>query len=85
MLLSALKEHAQSIAALVNMVDDGGSTGALRDELGAMPPGDVRQCLVALSNAPELRDLFSYRFDEGSLKGACFWQFVFNGAGKDDG
>ncbi len=72
MLLSALKEHTQSLAALVNMADDGGSTGVLRDELGALPPGDVRQCLVALSNTPELRELFNYRFDEGSLKGHAF-------------
>jgi uncharacterized cofD-like protein len=71
-ILSALKERTSQIAALVNMVDDGGSTGTLRDELGALPPGDVRQCLVALSKAPELRDLFNYRFDEGSFKGHAF-------------
>ncbi len=71
-LLSALKDHSSQIAALVNMADDGGSTGVLRDELGALPPGDVRQCLVALSRAPELRDLFNYRFEEGSLKGHAF-------------
>ncbi len=71
-LLTALKEHTAQIAALVNMADDGGSTGVLRDELGALPPGDVRQCLVALSHAPELRNLFNYRFEEGSLKGHAF-------------
>lgn len=71
-LLSALKEHTSQIAALVNMADDGGSTGVLRDELGALPPGDVRQCLVALSDSPKVRDLFSYRFEEGSLKGHAF-------------
>jgi uncharacterized cofD-like protein len=54
------------------MADDGGSTGVLRDELGALPPGDVRQCLVALSSSAELRDLFNYRFEEGSLKGHAF-------------
>lgn len=68
-LLTALKNHTSQIAAIVNMADDGGSTGVLRDELGALPPGDVRQCLVALSDTPELRDLFNYRFEEGSLKG----------------
>lgn len=72
MLLSALKEHTPNITALVNMADDGGSTGVLRDELGALPPGDVRQCLVALSDAPAMRDLFSYRFEEGSLQGHAF-------------
>ncbi len=71
-LLSSLKNHTSQIAALVNMADDGGSTGMLRDELGALPPGDIRQCLVALSDTPELRDLFNYRFEEGSLKGHAF-------------
>lgn len=71
-LLSALKNHTTQIAALVNMADDGGSTGQLRDELGVLPPGDVRQCLVALSRTPEVRELFSYRFDEGSFKGHAF-------------
>lgn len=71
-LLSALKDHTTQIAALVNMADDGGSTGVLRDELGALPPGDVRQCLVALSSSPKVRDLFNYRFEEGSLKGHAF-------------
>lgn len=71
-LLGALKQRTDAIAALVNMADDGGSTGVLRDELGVLPPGDVRQCLVALSNSPELRDLFNYRFEEGSLGGHAF-------------
>lgn len=71
-LLSSLKDYTSQIAALVNMADDGGSTGTLRDELGVLPPGDVRQCLVALSGSPEIRDLFNYRFEEGSLKGHAF-------------
>ncbi len=71
-LLSALKDYTSQIAALVNMADDGGSTGVLRDELGALPPGDIRQCLVALSDSDKVRDLFNYRFEEGSLKGHAF-------------
>ncbi len=71
-LLTGLKEYTTSLTALVNMADDGGSTGMLRDELGVLPPGDVRQCLVALSDAPKLRDLFNYRFEEGTLKGHAF-------------
>ena len=67
--LSGIKRYARDVTALVNMADDGGSTGQLRDELGVLPPGDVRQCLVALSNTPRVRDLFNYRFSEGSLKG----------------
>ena len=73
MVLSGLKNYTKKIAALVNMADDGGSTGILRDEFGALPPGDVRQCLVALSRIPEMRDLFSYRFDSGQgLSGHAF-------------
>lgn len=71
-LLSSLKHHTSQIAALVNMADDGGSTGVLRDELGALPPGDIRQCLVALSDSDRVRDLFNYRFEEGGLKGHAF-------------
>src|ERR1044071_6650340 len=71
-LLSSLKEYVSDITALVNMADDGGSTGILRDELGVLPPGDVRQCLVALSDSPKIRDLFNYRFEEGTLKGHSF-------------
>ena len=71
-LLSALKFKTPQLVALVNMADNGGSTGVLRDELGVLPPGDIRQCLVALSNTPELRDLFNYRFTDGSLKGHAF-------------
>jgi uncharacterized cofD-like protein len=70
--LSGLKNYASDITALVNMADDGGSTGQLRDELGVLPPGDVRQCLVALSESPRVRDLFNYRFEEGTLEGHAF-------------
>lgn len=72
-LLSVLKDYVQDITALVNMVDDGGSTGRLRDELGVLPPGDIRQCLVALSRSSQtMRDLFNYRFSEGSFEGHSF-------------
>lgn len=71
-LLKSLKEYTPNITALVNMADDGGSTGVLRDELGVLPPGDVRQCLVALSESEKLRELFNYRFDEGTFKGHAF-------------
>lgn len=72
-LLSGLKHRFNDITSLVNMVDDGGSTGVLRDELGVLPPGDVRQCLVALSDAPEsMRALFNYRFPEGTFAGHSF-------------
>ena len=71
-LLSSLKLYFSDITALVNMADDGGSTGILRDELGVLPPGDVRQCLVALAREPRVRDLFNYRFEEGTFAGHSF-------------
>ena len=72
-ILSGLKKHDVDISAIVNMADDGGSSGILRNELGVLPTGDIRQCLVALSEAPEvLRDLFLYRFGIGSLTGHNF-------------
>ncbi len=70
--LSGLKNYTHNLTAIVNMADDGGSTGQLRDELGVLPPGDIRQCLVALSASPKLRDLFNYRFEKGSLEGHAF-------------
>lgn len=71
-LLSGLKHYTRNITSIVTMADDGGSTGVLRDELGVLPPGDARQCLIALSNYPELRELFTYRFSEGGLDGHSF-------------
>jgi uncharacterized cofD-like protein len=85
MILSALKEHTKQIAAIVNMVDDGGSTGVLRDELGTLPPGDVRQCLVALSDSPKVRDLFDYRFNEGTFKGHSFGNLLLTALEKVTG
>ena len=84
-ILSALKNHTSQIAALVNMADDGGSTGVLRDELGALPPGDVRQCLVALSRSNEVRDLFNYRFESGSMKGHAFGNLFLSALEKMTG
>ena len=84
-LLSSLKHHTSQLAAVVNMVDDGGSTGVLRDELGALPPGDVRQCLVALSDSPKIRDLFNYRFDEGTFQGHAFGNLLLTALEKMTG
>lgn len=72
-LLFGLKHYTKDITALVSMVDNGGSTGMLRDEYGVLPPGDVRQCLVALSDSSqEMRELFNFRFGEGSFEGHSF-------------
>lgn len=71
--LSGLKHHPVALSAVVSIADNGGSTGVLRDELGVLPPGDIRQCLVALSAGDDvLRSLFTYRFHEGSFSGHNF-------------
>lgn len=71
--LTGLKEYPLDLGVVVTMMDSGGSTGRLRDQLGVLPPGDLRQCLVALSEAPGLwRQLFLYRFKNGDLKGHNF-------------
>lgn len=78
-ILQGLKHITKDIRAVVNMCDDGGSTGVLRDELGVLPPGDARQCLVALSDSPEVRDLFSYRFNDGRLAGQSLGNIIISG------
>jgi uncharacterized cofD-like protein len=71
--LRGLKNFQVDLTAIVSMADDGGSTGILRDEMGVLPPGDVRQCLVALSNSSRLmRSLMNYRFENGGLGGHSF-------------
>jgi len=84
-MLSALKGYTSQIAAIVSMADDGGSTGVLRDELGTLPPGDVRQCLVALSDSPKVRDLFDYRFEEGTFAGHSFGNLLLTALEKVTG
>lgn len=84
-MLSALKKYTKQIAAIVSMADDGGSTGVLRDELGTLPPGDIRQCLVALSDSPKVRDLFEYRFDTGTFSGHSFGNVLLTALEKITG
>lgn len=77
--LSGLKRYDVELSAIVSMADDGGSTGILRDELGVLPPGDVRQCLVALSNSSRLmRNVMNYRFEEGGLSGHSFGNLLLS-------
>lgn len=86
-LLREFKNCFRKVTALVNMADNGGSTGVLRDEYGVLPPGDVRQCLVALSDAPDsLRELFNYRFPEGtSLAGHSFGNLFLSAVEMKEG
>jgi len=73
-LLTGLKEYTSNITAIVTVADDGGSSGRLRQQFDILPPGDIRNCLVALADAPVLmRDLFQFRFDRSSeLSGHSF-------------
>jgi uncharacterized cofD-like protein len=84
--LQGLKNYIGNLTAIVNMVDDGGSTGVLRDELGVLPPGDIRQCIVALSTAPQLmRDLMNYRFENGTFAGHAFGNLLLSALEKTTG
>jgi uncharacterized cofD-like protein len=71
-LLRGLKQHSSNITAVVTVTDDGGSSGRLKEEMGIIPPGDMRNCLVALADAEaRMTDLFQHRFKDksGSLSG----------------
>ncbi|MFN2389047.1 MAG: uridine diphosphate-N-acetylglucosamine-binding protein YvcK [Actinomycetota bacterium] len=67
--LRAARLYASDVAAVVTVADDGGSSGRLTRELGIPPPGDIRNCLVALSNDSELARLYQHRFESGALTG----------------
>lgn len=74
-LLRGLKEYTYNITAVVTVADNGGSSGRLRQEMGTLPPGDIRSCLVALANTePLMKKLFQYRFGPGlpGLEGHSF-------------
>lgn len=72
-MLRGIKRRTANISAIVTVADDGGGSGMLRSELGMPPPGDIRNCIQALSGAePALTDLIGYRFDTGRLKGQSF-------------
>lgn len=84
--LMGLKKYDLKLSAIVSMLDNGGSSGILRDELGVLPPGDVRQCLVALAESSKLlRDLFNYRFEDGGLKGHSFGNIFLSTLEKQSG
>lgn len=85
-ILKGLKKYDVELSAIVSMADNGGSTGILRDELGVLPPGDVRQCLVALSNSSRLmRSLMNYRFENGNLGGHSFGNLLLSALEKVTG
>ena len=72
-LLRGLKKFTHNITAIVTVSDDGGGSGILREDLGMLPPGDIRACLLALANTePAMEKLLRYRFENGILKGQNF-------------
>lgn len=75
-LLRGLKEYTSNITAIVTVADDGGSSGRLRREMGVLPPGDIRNCLVALADAESLmQQLFQYRFGDDGPPGLAGHNF----------
>lgn len=72
-LLRGLKHYTSNITAIVTVADSGGSSGRLRKDMGVLPPGDIRNCLVALAETePLMTQLFQYRFKDGELQGHSF-------------
>jgi uncharacterized cofD-like protein len=72
-LLSGLKSYTADITAVISVADDGGSSGKLRKEFDMLPPGDIRKCLIALSDdSPLMESLLRYRFPEQELGGHSF-------------
>lgn len=72
-ILRSLKNYTSNITAIVAVSDDGGGSGTLRQDIGILPPGDIRNCITALSNAePMLQKLMKYRFEDGMLKNQSF-------------
>ena len=72
-MLRGLKTLTNDLTAIVTVADDGGGSGVLRQELGMPPPGDIRNCMQALTNVePVMEQLLGYRFTEGSLTGQAF-------------
>jgi len=72
-ILRGLKNYTDNITAVVTVADDGGGSGKLREDMGMLPPGDIRNCLISLSDVePITEKLMQHRFKEGYLKGQSF-------------
>lgn len=72
-MLRGLKYYTSNITAIVTVGDDGGGSGDLREDLGMLPPGDIRNCILALADTePIMEDLLQYRFQDGRLKNQSF-------------
>ena len=85
-LLRGLKEYTGNLTAIVTVGDDGGSSGRLRGELGILPPGDIRNCLLALADTePLMAELFGHRFTKGSLAGHSVGNLLLGGLSEVTG
>ncbi len=87
-LLRGLKQYSSNITAVVTVTDDGGSSGRLSAETGMIPPGDIRNCLVALADAERrMTDLFQHRFTigSGSLSGHSVGNLLIAGLVEQSG
>ncbi len=72
-LLRGIKAYTDNITAIVTVADDGGGSGVLREDLGMLPPGDIRSCILALADDESImQKLLNYRFEEGRLQGQSF-------------
>src|SRR5690554_1677347 len=72
-LLRGLKRYSDNLTAIVTVTDDGGGSGRIREEFGILPPGDIRNCILALANAePIMEQLLQYRFNNSYLQGQNF-------------
>ncbi|ERK29143.1 gluconeogenesis factor YvcK family protein [Clostridium intestinale] len=72
-MLRGLKYYTSNITAIVTVADDGGGSGDLREDLGILPPGDIRNCILALADTePLMEELLQYRFKDGRLKNQSF-------------
>lgn len=72
-MLRGLKHYTSNITAIVTVADDGGGSGDIREDLGILPPGDIRNCILALSDTePLMEELLQYRFKDGRLKNQSF-------------
>ena len=81
-MLRGLKYYTSNITAIVTVADDGGGSGDLREDLGILPPGDIRNCILALSDTePLMEELLQYRFKDGRLKNQSFGNLFLSSNG----
>lgn len=84
-LLEGFKKYPVNLSVIVTTSDDGGSSGILRKELGVLPPGDIRQCLVALSSNKKLASIFAHRIATGEQKGHAIGNLILANLEKELG